>query len=553
MKSKILLNLIFFTTIFFFSGQAQDTLDVAPFTVNGDLNLVPAIIGDTLESGERANLDRVYRLERGGVYFMDQTIFADYSIRLVADGDDSMRPPMLVRGKYPSGDPIKTFFTFTGNDLSHSFENILFTGVDEDREYLSQWNKGLKIAGDNIKLSLSKCIMNAWSGLFLEIAGDNASLFVRDSKWRNGVGAQAPPWGAQQTVAFTTHLDTVIYTNNTFFNTGGFWLFQEDGIADYVKVEHNTLFTSMIDLVRMRDFVNTDFRSNLFYGTHAYGQTQSERDASWFDKDGERISMFSIDTSGIDLLSTKGLVESDKRILVSHNTYYSPQVLQDWWATIPGIFTPVWMHDRTMGMFDDDAAYPLLDAYDNFEMDPQFEDTAMETWVVDEVVEYCDKVRDGLAVTTRNYDEHTGNADVLLIAWPLPESLVYTNAAMLVGGHDGLPVGDLNWYPDERELYSEIPVSTNNLVENKTNIIERLRPNPAVEQIAFELNFPNQTVATIEIFDMNGRIAKTVSPKSYVAGNNRVELNIENLAVGVYIIQVSTPKYFSTKRFIKQE
>ncbi|MEE9439950.1 MAG: T9SS type A sorting domain-containing protein [Saprospiraceae bacterium] len=552
MKIRILLNVFIGVTFCFFSVTAQDTLNVAPFTDEGELNLVPAIFGDTTETGERANLNRVYRLQRGGIYLMDQTIFADFPIHLVAGGDDSQRPPMLVRGKYPTGDPIKTFFTFTGDELSHSFENIFFTGVDEDRAYLSQWNRGLKVAGDNINLSLSNCIMNAWSGLFLEITGDNTSLFVRDSKWRNGVGSQAPPWGAQQNVVFSTHIDTIIFTNNTVFNTGGFWLFQEDGIADYVKVEHNTIFTGLIDQIRMRDFVNTHFRSNLLYGTHAYGQTQSEQEASWFDKDGEVISMFSIDTSGIDLLASNGLVESDKKIKVSHNAYFSPQALKDWWATIDGINTPVFMHERTKAMFNNDNDWPGLEAFQNLEMDPQFTDTDMETWVVDEVIKYCDNTRNGAALTDRNYDVQTGNIDPLLINWPLPESLVYTNATLLSGGHDGLPVGDLNWYPELRGDYEENPTATNDLPkQNTVNVINSISPNPAKDIISIEVTFDNNSQANLNILDINGALVKSIPTETYNVGYNIINIDVNDIGTGTYILQVKTKNNISNRRFVK--
>ncbi|HFC00343.1 MAG TPA: T9SS type A sorting domain-containing protein [Phaeodactylibacter sp.] len=555
MRIKILLNVFIAVFLCHFMGQAQDTLDVAPFTPDGELNLAPTIFSDTTETGERANLNRVYRLQRGQIYLMDQTVFADYPIRLVADGDDSQRPPILVRGKYPTGDPIKTFFTFTGSNQSHSFKNIIFTGVDEDREYHNQWNRGLKIAGDNVELHLTKCIMNAWAGLFLEVEGDNASLYIKDSEWRNGVGTQGAPWGAQQTVVFSNHLKNLIVLNNTFFNTGGFWLFQEDGVADSVKVEHNTLFTGVIDLLRMRDLVNADFRSNLFYGTHAYGQNQAERDASWFDKDGQIISMFSIDTSGVDLLASNGLTESDKRIVVSNNTYYSPQALQDWWATIPGLYTPVWMHDRTMAMFADDAAYPNLEAFDNFEMDPNFVDTDMATWVMDEVITYCSKTRNGFGSTTspRNYDAHTGNSDVLLMPWPLPESLVYTNADMLVGGHDGLPVGDLNWFPDKRAIYNEDgTVATHDLKKyTSVNVIDNISPNPASDKIFLDINFEQQTFAKIEVININGVVVKTLAGKKYTAGKNVIEIDVNEMATGAYSIKVSSENNVSAKRFIK--
>ncbi len=549
MKTKLLLLTLTMVYCLSTSLIGQDTLDVAPFTEEGVPNLVPAIIGDTTETGERANLNRVYRLQYGGVYLMDQTIFADFPIRLVAGGDQTLRPPMLVRGKYPTGDPIKTFFTFTANGLSHSFENIIFTGVDENREYLTQWNRGLKIAGDDIRLEMSHCIFNAWAGLFLEVTGNNASLFIRDSEWRNGVGAQAPPWGAQQTVVFATKLDTVIFTNNTCFNTGGFWLFQEDGVADYVKVEHNTIFTGLIDQVRMRDFINTDFRSNLFYATHAYGQTQSERDASWFDKDGERISMFSIDTSAVDLLANwAGITESDKRILVTNNAYFSPQALKDWWASIPGLYTPVWMHERTMGMFSNDDMWPHLDAYDNIEMDPNFVDKDMESWVVDEVIKYCDNTRKGLALSSRNYDEHTGSADVLLFNWPLPENLAYTNEILLTGGHDGLPVGDLNWFPDKREEYVEFPTSTVNLPA-KDFSIKKISPNPAYENLYINVDFGRRGQANVDILDLEGKVL--ISKDIFVnSGSNDFIFDVSDFDSGLYILRIKTSKGVSSRRFV---
>jgi len=374
MKKICFLKYILFVFASFFCFaeiDAQDTLDVAPFNEDGDFNLVPTIWGDTLDGGARKNLNRVYRLQREAIYVMDQTIYADYPIRFVADSyDESKRPPILIRGSYSTGANIKTFFTFSKDGLTHSFKNIIFNGVDLDGNYFNEWNRGLKIAGDDITLTLDKCIMNAWAGLFLEVSGDDASIFIRDSKWRNGVSAQAPPWGAQQNVVFSTHVDTVVMTNNTAFNTSGFLMdFEVGAVASYIKVEHNTFYTGLIDMLRMRDMSNAKFRSNLYYSTHAYGQTESERKSNWFDKDKEYLSMFSVDTTDVNLLSSIGLSEADKDVIVSNNTYFSPQPLKDWWSTITGLNTPVWMNARTKAMFDDDTAYPKLNAFNNVEMD----------------------------------------------------------------------------------------------------------------------------------------------------------------------------------------
>ncbi|MEZ4911655.1 MAG: T9SS type A sorting domain-containing protein [Saprospiraceae bacterium] len=518
----------------FRTASGQDTLTIEPFTSEGELNLVKAILGDTTESGERLNLNRVYRLKRGAIYLMDQTIFADFPIRMVSEIDPSKRPAMLVRGRYPTGDPIKTFFTFTKDGLSHSFKDIIFNGVDEDRQYLTQWNRGLKIAGNDINLDLKGCIMNAWAGLFLEITGDNASLYMRDCKWRNGVGGQSPPWGAQQTIFFSKYIKNLIVTNNTFFNTGGFWLFHEDGLAENVVIEHNTLFTSAIDLLRMRDLSNALVRSNIFYGTHAYGQKQSELLASWFDKDNQVISIFSLDTTSVDLLKSKGLKESDKRVLLTNNAYFSPKILVDWWDANSNLNKPVWMHSRTQGMFNDDQSYPNLVERDNVNKDPNFNDTEMDDWVVTELVKYCDNVRKSKSFTNRNYDAFKGITDVLMVPWPLPEDLTYSDQDLLIGGHDGLPVGDLNWFPTEKLKYNEGLVNVDDLENIKYELAISVFPNPVDDCLYISSNKEvKDQVLNTTIIDITGKI---------LARENSLPdmLQFKDYNTGIYILKILT-------------
>ncbi len=550
-KYSILVLLVF--TFFINDIIGQDTLDVAPLNDEGEYNLVPTIWGDTTETGERANMNRVYRLQRGGIYIMDQTIYADFPIRLVADSDDqSKRPPMLVRGKYTSGHNIKTFFTFTKDGLSHSFEDIIFNGVDVERLYYNQWNRGLKISGDDIKVTLDRCIMSYWAGLFLEVTGDDASLIIRDSKWRNGVSAQAPPWGAQQNVFFTKYADTIIFTNNTFFNTGGFCLdFENPTIANYIKIEHNTFFTSSIDLLRMRDMVNTVFRSNLFYATHSYGQSESERKASWFDKDGEIISLFSIDTTGVDLLNSVGLTEKDKNVVVSNNTFFFPQKLKDWWEGFGGINTPVWMNNRTKAMFADDTNYPKLQDYDNDELDPGFVQSDMVDWVIGELVTYNDRVRKKASVVdlkySRNYDTHTGTSDLLIgFPWPLPESLVYNNQNMLTGGHDGLPIGDLNWFPDSRKEYG---VGVDDIPNDLFRDID-CYPNPVTDIANITFDLLQSSKISMKLLDINGNLVKKLVEGVYTKGIHDIELDVSKLNTGVYLYTITNGLSSKSKKLI---
>lgn len=546
-KNLILLLLFIVSGVFVY---AQDIMDVAPFDDNGDPNLVKTILGDTLDNGQRANLNRIYRLQREGMYLMERTIWVDFPLHIIADESDmTKRPPTLVRGKYSTGNNISEFFKFTKDGLSHSFKGIIFQGVDIDRKYSDEWNKGLLVSGDDISISFENCVFNAWAGRALTVNGNDCSFYFRDNIWRNGV-YKKHQFGGQQNIVFATYLDTLIMTNNTFFNDGGFALFQENGIANYVLVEHNTFFTSIIDLIRMRDWVKTGFRSNLFYGTHAYGQNENERISGWFDADEEYISVLPIDTVGVDLMNTVGLTESDRVIDVTNNSYYFPDEYKTFWNDFPGVVAPVWMNSRTQAMFDDDANYPYLVAENNIEADPQFIDTDMRDFVVGEVVDFCRTYRNGGTPTSdRNYDAHLGSADLLILPWPLPENLSYTNSDMLTGGHDGLPIGDLNWFPDKRTLYEEGTVATDEIVKSN-DVMFNIYPNPAVDKVKLRFDLEKNTKVSLKIYSINGDLLSSLINENLSSGNYEYNMDLSGFNPGLYFCKLQTNTKLTAKKLL---
>jgi len=251
---SLILVSLFSTGIF-----AQDILDVPP---GADLlNLVTVIEGDTLANGERVNLNRIYRLERDAVYLMSSTIRANYSVRLIS-ADGNGRPAMIASAKSATGSNIRPFFKIVGDGTSNSFTDIIFQGVDLDRKYDSEWFQAIVFTADDLSVSFSGCVFNAFTGGATAFAGcKNLSVYFRDCTWRNGLWPSHPFIGQQVTLP-ALPIDTLIVTNCTYFNNNSFWLFQENNIAGYVVIEHNTIFTSIIDDFRMRWLVKANDRSN---------------------------------------------------------------------------------------------------------------------------------------------------------------------------------------------------------------------------------------------------------------------------------------------------
>lgn len=544
--------ILILSSIGIFKISAQDIMDVPPFNSSGEPNLANAIYGDTLPGGIRANPNRIYRLQRGQVYLVDKVLFAKFPLRIIADNTDpSLRPPILVKGKYSNGVNIERFVEFTANGLSHYFKNIIFQGVDIDRKYFEQWNRGMKVSADNVSVTLEGCVFNAFAGLAFEVIGNDCSFYFRDNVWRNGV-YKSHQFGGQQNIFFTRFIDTLVVTNNTFFNNGGFWLFQENGITNYSLIEHNTLFTSVIDLLRMRDMTNTTFRSNLFYGTHAYGQNAKETTDNWFDVDKQNISVFTIDTLGKDLAIDADLNENDRFIKVTNNSYFFPQKYHTFWESINGVKKPVWMNTRTLAMFGDKNSYPKLINDQNTNVDPSFTDSEMVNWVTDAVIDFSKKFRNNQAVTDpRNYDVHKGANDMLMLNWPLPEVLTYSNPDLLIGGHDGLPVGDLNWYPSKRALYVENTVGVEEFIEIGGFIHVIAYPNPLFGIINLELDINSDQNLNIDIYDLNGKLMKNCFSSKINSGKHHLQFNLIDLNSGIYFVKLFSDKGLAIKKIFK--
>lgn len=92
------------------------------------------------------------------------------------------------------------------------------------------------------------------------------------------------------------------------------------------------------------------------------------------------------------------------------------------------------------------------------------------------------------------------------------------------------------------------------LIEFANNQIETIKtyPNPAVNQLSFEYNFVNNENATARILDVTGR---TVFVKEFEnnTGNQKFDLDINNLNTGSYLLQFIVGDKTMTNKFTVQK
>lgn len=70
-------------------------------------------------------------------------------------------------------------------------------------------------------------------------------------------------------------------------------------------------------------------------------------------------------------------------------------------------------------------------------------------------------------------------------------------------------------------------------------------PNPAKNEI--QLIFPNPTSATIEVYDAVGKLCAT----QQIDSSKQANLQVSHLAIGVYLVKVSTAQYSQVRRLVK--
>ena len=86
--------------------------------------------------------------------------------------------------------------------------------------------------------------------------------------------------------------------------------------------------------------------------------------------------------------------------------------------------------------------------------------------------------------------------------------------------------------------------SSKNVTENTLQI----RPNPARDHLTIDYFIEKETSVQIQIIDTKGRVVRHLNEDA----NQNVELNISNLPVGMYFLQLVADDIFITEKFIKK-
>lgn len=513
-------------------------------------------IKEDVESGDRTLGDgTVYVLKRNHVYISTSMIYHEFMDIHIKGEEGEGRMPLVLHNKI--NDQNVAFI--------RAFQNTILEGFEYDAKNPDNTfgNRTIDFRGANSRVIVKGCrFSNDRAGaLTIEGTGDGMKLYVYDCVMGNQ-GHYISLGGNGRALDIrvnneTGYLDTVVFKNNTIYNLTDRVVRSMGGIVTYMEFDHNTIINNegvhgCIQLGNTKEAVITNnvFANPMVFGnrlaTNLRGEQTQQTQTDHADK------AFAIVTHN----GTVGRLEQAdiKGVTMRNNNIFFKQEFLDLFAANPTMFTPT---VRTAS----DAVYANLTG-----------DPANMSFTEELAFDYNDTQAGNLG-TVSSYKDMVAVTEAF-IADParssLPEnwSLIYpyewnavypTDTRSYTAADGGYPVGDLNWFPADKEKWLTSPTKTAAAVktaEVPVGIeINKVYPNPFVSQITVNYTLLSGQRIDISIYNLMGQKIRTIQNGYIPQGTYEViwdgKGNNGNAQTGIYYLIISGDRERVSAKVVK--
>ncbi len=522
-------------------AQNIDTLDVA----QGYETLNIAIKSDTVAGGTAKNVNRVYRLERGGYYLLNgelASIKANHLRIVAAKGDGPL--PVLIPAVSETGAAGRCFRP--GGDAT--FVGLYATGIDN---LGNEAEKNLVRAdGKKARIVIDKCFFDHDGQSFLRMNAEGQKYFITNTIMRNVYLLADPNNGRFYDTRGNTQ-DTIFTQNSTFYISSSDPMRSGDGIIKTFILDHCTFYQTAgsegeFDVERA---ITCKVTNNLFvdFGIEGRPKTDSLKEV----------------IIPIDTLRAPAMATEDQRVfIIKNNVYGLTPEMKTWIASVDSI-EPYPLHDvRTLRFI---ATYPNMMSENNIEEYPVFSDPP-DAKVMVAYVDYRAKTAfsdEGNPDPSADRNGRAALADNPLSAGPAPDEYDFdyqTTSKAYTHAEGNFPVGDLNWFPAKKTEWAKW-IKTGVEFKNTETApvdfaLQQNYPNPfnPTTSIAYSLNTP--AAVTLEIYNALGqRIRTVVDVRKQEAGLHQVQWDATDdsnrrVASGLYIYRLQVDQQIQTKKML---
>ncbi len=603
---QLLLYLALVVCLSFTMYAQKDTVTVAGFYETNTYGTLNDAIETAIANGTINNT--VFKLNPYEAYVLSRSIFIDHGQSLELYAPKPLRAgdadPVTVQNSAPP----QIVWTEEGIDRQYAIQtygdviatNIWFRLCDflGSKVQTSITFENQNVEEDPEKGNFDGCLFD-YVGIGSEAAGAitvKADHFVgnfQNCYWRNNSDNHFRYYGRAISFPYQSsgwHYDSLLFENCTFTNLARIVMQEGNEYGDNVHINHCTLLNSLewpfqsAGWIRNSAITNSIFVNPSLLGYRALDVCESSQSYSDFENGkcdppggGLINGITAVDSFGFEVPFT----DFDRKIFIGNNVYAFTDYMKDWYKGC------VWCKEQIRTRNSKELYNPspmlgeneiaFIDSVDGqgnkvfktmnvdwptiYDQDPQFivEATNIDTFLI--FVEYKWSTA---ADIDWSYEPYAAFKQI----WPLPENLAYNNSAYQTAAMGGLPLGDLNWWPDKLASWkaqrdNEWGVISSWLVNGTPSGVAQI-PGTIPSQFNLEQNYPNPFNPTtkirysipqsnhvsLKVYNSVGQEVATIFEGYQQAGNYYVGFDATGLASGIYMYQLQAGSVTLTKKFV---
>lgn len=534
--------------------------------------------------------DKIYKLKAGGWYGLNSIIENTVPITIIGEHPAAGQMPAIIQTGSASDGTVFTAMFLASANLT--IKNVFLVNADLDNAI---GHSVFMIEKNHTRVVLDSVTIDPVGGGTIGWSeADTAEIFLTNSLLMSH--------GLQNLNFFywlfgnNAAMDTLYVENNTFVGVGAIWLgataFQRGVIGfpqdNFLWFNHNTMLFGQYDGFNNFYSKSEFFTNNLLWQFGYLPYTNSPM--NWILNYGE-VGPQNASTCLVkaDMLPDETL-PSQRKIFAEYNYNYRDPRINDIIklgldsgrvSYLLPIVTPASQSysSREARLFSNKTDYPNFKAGHNIEdqpnTDPIFTNQkiysrmdSILTWTKYACEQFWGFPIDSYPTGDKwpeifyKVDPDFGNP----VTWPRFDG-TYSNPLLLTASIEGLPLGDLNWYPDKKAIWQQNQATfmAHILSENESQItsvnqkddqipvqfaLTQNYPNPFNPTTQINYSVPQNDFVSLKVYNVLGQEAATLFSGVQHAGNYVATFDGSKFASGVYFYKLHQGVNSTTKEML---
>lgn len=516
------------------------------------------IMGDTLSDGSRADMDRVYILQRGGVWFFNGIITnIGWDIRIKAENGSGPKP--IIYGVVETGQSeVPNYFIRAEGNVF--LKNLVINGIfDLDTAYANFTYGAVgsiviyQVAGD-FSMVVDSCVLaNAYSSE-LRISAAIRSIRATNTIFANYGDYPVGDVGNGRAIELrNVSCDSLYIVNNTFVN--GFDRvirhIASTGRLKNVTFEHNTILNvagtyGVIALGLVGDEIKIN--NNLFVDPMTTGSDTVAQRQYDFKENGEIFSPdFPDKVKQAWIYSQKADSGYVTNYDISNNYWHETSEIKAVWEEMKSLYRPLLKPAPQMTDFissqlsDPSSAFVELDDISFMEAPKPMSDYVR--WFLSPPPVGSGEYNSGGDFKPQDRRNSIYYRDTMDLSYS-------TSSPAYSGGTGGFPAGDLNWFPDKKAEWEVFITDVNENYTPNNFSLRQNYPNPFNPSTKIVFNLGKSAFTSLTVYNILGQKISVLLEKELPAGIHEVNFNASNLSTGVYLYKLQAGNNTSVKKMM---